>query len=41
VGKTDINLMSVQIGRKKVVRLPLPKHKDGMVRQNMIRVEYP
>jgi hypothetical protein len=37
VGKMDINLMSVQIRRKKVVRLTLPKLKDRMLRQKMLR----
>jgi hypothetical protein len=29
--------MSVQIGRKKVVKLTLSKLKDGMLRQKMLR----
>jgi hypothetical protein len=41
MGKMDINLMSVQIERKKVVRLTLSKLKDGMLRQKMLRVEDP
>jgi hypothetical protein len=34
-----INLMNVQIRRKKVVKLTLPKHKDGMLRQKMLKAE--
>jgi hypothetical protein len=36
--KLDINPMSVQIRRKMVVKLTLPKLKDGMLRQKMVRV---
>jgi hypothetical protein len=39
VEKSDINPMSVQIRRKKVVKLTLPKLKDGMLRQKMLRAE--
>jgi hypothetical protein len=39
VEKSGINPMSVQIGRKKVVRLTLPKLKDEMLRQKMLRAE--
>jgi hypothetical protein len=41
VEKLDINLMSVQIRRRKVVRLTLLKLKDEMLRQRMLRVEDP
>jgi hypothetical protein len=41
VGKTNIDLMSVQIGRKKVVKLTLSKLKDRMLRLKMLRVEDP
>jgi hypothetical protein len=37
VEKMDINLMSVQTEGKKEVKLTLPKHKDGMLRQKMLR----
>jgi hypothetical protein len=37
--KMDTNLMNVQIGRKKVVKLTLPKHRDKMLRQKMLRAE--
>jgi hypothetical protein len=36
----DTNPMNVQIERKEV-KLTLPKHKDGMLRQKMLRVEDP
>jgi hypothetical protein len=39
VGKMDINIMSVQTERKKVVRLTLSKLKDRMLRQKMLREE--
>jgi hypothetical protein len=35
----DTNPMNVQIKRKMVVKLTLPKHKDGMLRQKMLRAE--
>jgi hypothetical protein len=35
----DTNLMNVQIRRKKEVKLTLPKHRDGMLRQKMLKVE--
>jgi hypothetical protein len=41
VGKSDINIMSVQIRRRKVVRLTLLKLKDEMLRQRMLMVEDP
>jgi hypothetical protein len=41
VGKMDTNLMNFQIRRKKEVKLTLPKLKDGMLRQKMLRVEDP
>jgi hypothetical protein len=41
VERSDINLMSVQIRRKMVVKLTLPKLKDGMLRQKMLRAEDP
>ena len=41
VGKMNINLMSVQTKRKKVVRLTLSKLKDRMLRQKMLREEDP
>jgi hypothetical protein len=41
MGKMHINLMSVQTERKKVVKLTLLKHKDGMLRQKMLRAEDP
>jgi hypothetical protein len=31
--------MNVQIERKKEVKLTLPKHKDEMLRQKMLRAE--
>jgi hypothetical protein len=39
VGKMDTNPMNVQIERKKEVKLTLPKHKERMLRQKMLRVE--
>jgi hypothetical protein len=39
VEKMDTNPMNVQIERKKEVKLTLPKHKDGMLRQKMLRAE--
>jgi hypothetical protein len=39
VEKMDINPMSVQIRRKKVVKLTLLKLKDRMLRQKTLRVE--
>ena len=39
VEKSDINLMSVQIGRKMVVKLTFPRLKDRMLRQRMLRAE--
>jgi hypothetical protein len=36
---SDINPMSVQIRKKMVVKLTLPKLKDEMLRQMMLRVE--
>jgi hypothetical protein len=39
VEKSDINPMSVQIGRNMVVKFTLPKIKDGMLRQKMLRAE--
>jgi hypothetical protein len=41
VGKTNIDIMSVQIGRKKVVKLTLSNLKDRMLRLKMLRVEDP
>jgi hypothetical protein len=41
VEKSDINPMSVQIGRKMEVKLTFLKLKDGMLRQNTMRVEDP
>jgi hypothetical protein len=38
-GKVDTNLMNVQIRRKKVVRLTLPKHRGRMLRQRMLKAE--
>jgi hypothetical protein len=35
----DTNPMNVQTRRKKVVKLTLPKLKDGMLRQKMLKVE--
>jgi hypothetical protein len=35
----DTNPMNVQIERNKEVKLILPKHKDEMLRQKMLRVE--
>jgi hypothetical protein len=37
--KSDINPMSVQIGRKMVVKITLLKLKDRMLRQKTLRVE--
>jgi hypothetical protein len=37
----DTNPMNVQIERKKEVKLTLSKHKDGMLRQKMLRAEDP
>jgi hypothetical protein len=37
--KSDINPMSVQIGRKMEVKLTLLKLKDGMLRQRTLRAE--
>jgi hypothetical protein len=37
----NINIMSVQTKRKKVVKLTLPKLKDRMLRQKMLRAEDP
>ena len=39
--KSNINPISVQIGRKKVVKLTLSKLKDRMLRQNTLRVKDP
>jgi hypothetical protein len=39
MGKTNINPMSIQIRRSKVVKLSLPKLKDGMLRQKMLRAK--
>jgi hypothetical protein len=35
----DTNPMNVQIRRKKEVKLTLSKHRDGMLRQKMLKVE--
>ena len=37
----DTNPMNVQIERKRVVKLTLLKHKDRMLRQNMLREKDP
>jgi hypothetical protein len=37
----DINLMSVQTERRKVVKLTLSKLKDEILRQRMLTVEDP
>jgi hypothetical protein len=39
VEKMDINTMNVQTKIKKEVKLTLLKHKDGILRQKMLRVE--
>jgi hypothetical protein len=39
VEKMDINPMNAQIKGKKVVKLTLPKHKDGMLRWRMLKAE--
>jgi hypothetical protein len=39
VEKMDTNPMNVYIERKKEVKPTLPKHKDGILRQKMLRVE--
>jgi hypothetical protein len=41
VEKSDINPMSVHIGRNMVVKLTLPKLKDKMLRQKTLRAEDP
>ena len=41
VEKLDIDPMSVRKGRNMVVRLTLPKLKDGMLRQKTLRVKDP
>jgi hypothetical protein len=33
------SLMSVQIKRREVEKLTSPKHRDGMLRQKMLKVE--
>ena len=37
--RSDINIMNVQIKIKKEVKLTLPKHKGGMLRQRMLKAE--
>jgi hypothetical protein len=39
--RLDINIMNVQIERKKLVKLTLPNLKDGMLRKKMLRAEDP
>jgi hypothetical protein len=41
VENMDTNPINVQIERKKEVKLTLPKKKDGMLRQNMLKAEDP